>query len=220
LSRRGLECRRVTVRELRSAVWRHAISQDGEARSSVDCIAPAGAYSLINRAGNLTLPGGPGWGAKDDDYARAEFRALLVSWLKSLGSRVIDQPGGNSLAGADGDEWYERRVAVECGFVLHPAYAVTRVKYAPRLCEAARAESVVAAGEIAEPLVVGDSIFNCPREARELCLELARRLGLDTLRIVITRSSAEWRFLGCERLPELGGEALEALADLAAARAA
>lgn len=208
--------RALTLGDLRAARWRHQVSAQGEAQSFVSCIDPPGAYALVSRIGNLTVPGAKAWGEQDDEYARNEFRALVIAWLTGLGQRVIDGPGGNSLAGADGGEWRERRIALECGFALEPVYAVSRAKHAPE--SAARAE-MDKPGERTEALVVGDALFGCPDGTEESCLRLARRLGLDTLEVRLSRDGGRWRFAGCERLPELGGAAIAALADLAQARA-
>ena len=208
--------RALTLGDLRAARWRHQVSARGEAQSFVSCIDPPGAYVLVSRIGNLTIPGAKGWGEQDDEYARNEFRALVISWLNGLGQRVIDGPGGNSLAGADGGEWRERRIALECGFALEPVYAVSRAKHAPWSGASAKGDEP---GERAEALVVGDALFGCPDGAGDSCLRLARRLGLDTLKVRLSRGGGCWRFAGCERLPELGGGALAALADLAEARA-
>jgi hypothetical protein len=40
--------------------------------------------------------------AKDQDYAAAEFQALVTSWLASLGTRVVNPVGPALLAGAYG----------------------------------------------------------------------------------------------------------------------
>lgn len=72
-----------------------------------------------------------------------------------------------------------------------------------------------------QPLIVGEEIFGAPPKAREACLRLAGRLGVDTLRIALAPGEGGWRFVACERLPELSdGPALRALVGLMQARSA
>jgi len=153
---------------------------------------------------------------------RAEFLALLISWLRGLGPRVIDPPGGNSLLGQSVGQWSERRLAQDCGLQPHPVFAVSRVKRAPwRGDSPSGLSGMRPVDDLACPLIVGSEVFGTPPEVRNACLRLAGKLGVDTLRIALAPGEEGWRFVECDRLPELTeGPALRALADLAEARSA
>lgn len=217
---RGWRAQLVTLGELRRAEWSQRIDESGASQSVVSCVQPTGVWSIVNRLGNLAVPGTPGWKPQDDEYGRAEFLALLISWLRSLGSRVIDPPGGNSLLGQSVGEWSERRLAEECGFQSHPVFAASRVKRAPWRGEPPLGLSGTRpVGGIACPLIVGTKVFGAPEEFRRPCLSLAGRLGVDTLRVALASGQGGWRYVECERLPELcESMALRALGDLAQAR--
>lgn len=207
--------------ELRAARWVHEIREDGSSSSSVSCVEPEGDWCIVNRLGNLALPGTRGWNARDEEYGKAEFLALLISWLQSLGPRVIDPPGGNDLLGEGAGEWNERRLAREAGLPPLAAFAVTRPRHVPwHGCAGASLAGIEAWSEWARPLVVGTRVLGAPPGLAGACLGLARKLGLDTLALELAAGEAGWGFVACERLPEIAeGEALEALVDLAEARA-
>lgn len=204
---------------MRDCGWRHSVDENGGTSTFASCVGEAPSC-IVNRLGHLTIPGTPGWDERDDDYARAEFRALLISWLSSLGRKVIDRPGGNSLAGADGGEWHDRRAALACGLPLHPFFWASRSKYAPWPGSSPFAtEGARPVEEAAEALVVGTRVFGSPKGFEEACLRLAGELGCDTLAILFAKASGGWSILGCERAPVVAeGEGLDALFDLALAR--
>lgn len=168
------------------------------------------------------MPGTRGWNDRDDEYGRAEFLALLISWLRSLGSRVIDPPGGNSLLGQSVGEWSERRIAQDCGLVPFPVFTVSRARRAPwRGDSPSGLSGMRPASELAWPMVIGSQVFEAPPESRAACLRLADKLGADTLKIALASGETGWSFVECERLPELeNGPRLRALADLVEARSA
>ena len=219
---RGWQPQLVTFGELRRSGWSQCISEVGASQSVVSCVQPLGAWCVVNRLGNLAVPGTAGWNGRDDEYGRAEFLALLISWLRGLGPRVIDPPGGNSLLGQSVGQWSERRLAQDCGLQPHPVFAVSRVKRAPwRGDSPSGLSGMRPVDDLACPLIVGSEVFGTPPEVRNACLRLAGKLGVDTLRIALAPGEEGWRFVECDRLPELTeGPALRALADLAEARSA
>jgi hypothetical protein len=56
--------------------------------------------AVLNRLLWISADGFRGADPRDRRYATAEFYALALSWLHSLGARVLNRPAGTGLAGA------------------------------------------------------------------------------------------------------------------------
>jgi hypothetical protein len=101
---RGPRVVRVSPGELARAGWSHRVGRDGRAETRI--VLPGGRVldgvsvaAVLNRLPWLP-PGrlGPGASAKDRDYAASELRALVASWLLSLGGRVLGSAGPHGTA--------------------------------------------------------------------------------------------------------------------------
>ena len=181
-ARRGGQSETIGLSELRDATWHHVLARDGSVVNSTNCHAAGTTDVVLNRLGGMTVPAPFGWTAADAEYARAEFLALLVSWLTSLGSKAIDPPFGSNLAGASPGAWAELRVAAACGLRLFEGGGATAARSA---------------------LVVGKEVLGAPECVTSMCLAVARGLRVDTLRIQLVFTRGGWTFAGCERLPPL-----------------
>jgi len=88
--------------------WFHTVSSAGTCDTRID--VPDGRTAddrnlrwVLNRmVSPPVVPAFRAASAKDQDYAAAEFQALMTSWLASLGTRVINPAGPSLLAGAYG----------------------------------------------------------------------------------------------------------------------
>ncbi|MDQ6836819.1 MAG: hypothetical protein M3137_00385, partial [Actinomycetota bacterium] len=103
--------------DLGGARWVHRVSPSGRATTDVALpdgrrFSDADIAAVLVRSENTALPRFARSPPADRDYASAEFRALLVSWLHSLGSRVVNRVDGVGLAGPS---WSPQRWLVEAG---------------------------------------------------------------------------------------------------------
>ena len=73
----------------------------GDSRTTRSVLCRSGSFPMVRFAGSAPA---------DRDYATAEFQALVVSWLRSLGDRVVNDVDGVS---AIGPSWTGRRALVE-----------------------------------------------------------------------------------------------------------
>jgi hypothetical protein len=94
-----------TGADLAAARWSHHVDTDG--RASTRIVLPGGGVMDSDCLGAVlarcpVLPSPPGlWGAPEPErtYASAELTALVVSWLASLGGRVVNAVDGGNPCG-------------------------------------------------------------------------------------------------------------------------
>ncbi|HEY6126329.1 MAG TPA: hypothetical protein VIV63_16875, partial [Steroidobacteraceae bacterium] len=242
LRRRGdFEVERASMDDLARASWRHELNPRGRvttahrfgARASADLdvvfnrLVPA--TSHFNR-----------WNVTDRQYAHSELLAFVLSWLESLGDRVVNRPVCGNLVGPMDKPWLWLARAHKAGLLLHPSGATTSTRRFPAPRESVeRVELLPASGAthinrpvgfaarpeaLVEVLVVGDRIVrgHPAQAAHEACRRLARLAGTDVLsvRLSLLPNDAEWHFVDANAVPALeDDESLDALATLLALRA-
>ena len=102
--RRGGEAVAVrALEELLFARWRHEVSEEGvvtQVRLHDGALLPDGAgVAVFWRARAVFHPGFLGAAPVDREYASMESFALLLSWLASFGSHVLNRPSPADLVG-------------------------------------------------------------------------------------------------------------------------
>jgi hypothetical protein len=105
----------VSPAELSLAAWTHRLDRDGTTTTTVTLpsgwrIADHELAAVLARTEATPVPRFGRSSPADRDYAAAEVRALLVSWLRSLGARAVNPVGGVSLTGPS---WTPRRWLVQ-----------------------------------------------------------------------------------------------------------
>lgn len=111
---------RVTVvspASLSGAEWTHTVDRGGTAVTQISLpagrrIDSADLAGVLVRSEALPVPRFANSTASDRNYAAAEVRALVVSWLRSLGPRVVNGVDG---MGISGPSWSPQRWLVEAG---------------------------------------------------------------------------------------------------------
>ncbi|ORA24393.1 hypothetical protein [Mycobacterium aquaticum] len=111
---------RVTVASpasLSGAAWTHTVDRGGAATTKI--ALPGGrridsteVAAVLVRSEAVPVPRFAKSTTADRNYAAGEFRALMVSWLRSLGPRVINGVDGMGLSGPS---WSPQRWLVEAG---------------------------------------------------------------------------------------------------------
>jgi hypothetical protein len=83
--------------------WEHRVNSSGTSSRLVlrdgTVLDSTGVDAVVNRLCWLGAETFTGASARDRGYASAEFYALGLSWLESLGGRVLNRPAGTGLAG-------------------------------------------------------------------------------------------------------------------------
>ena len=84
--------------------WEHRVGAAGASSRLVlgdgTVLDPTTVDGVVNRLCWLGADGFAGASARDREYATGELNALGLSWLTSLGGRVVNRPAGNGLAGS------------------------------------------------------------------------------------------------------------------------
>ena len=84
--------------------WEHRVGVAGASSRLVlgdgTVLDPTTVDGVVNRLCWLGAEGFAGASARDREYATGELNALGLSWLESLGGRVVNRPAGNGLAGS------------------------------------------------------------------------------------------------------------------------
>lgn len=244
--RGGWQVHRHDLGSLTAARWEQRLTADGRVTTRIDVggVDIAGCDVVFNRIAPQLALALPGWSAVDRSYGQAEWLALLISWLASLGRRVIGAPAGSNLAGPPDRAWLWMAAAAAAGLPPHPGGATTSTRQfpPPRLAEE-RPELMPAWGEttmlpdpplghaapavaVCELTLVGDAVFGDidPGTAvRTACLALATDSNAPVLALRLAQAAGDprWRFVAANATPVIdNGAPLAALVDLMIARAA
>lgn len=244
--RGGCQVHRHDLAALAGARWEQRLLADGTLTTRVD-IGPVDIGScdvVFNRIGSLVALALPGWSSADRSYGQAEWLALLISWLASLGGRVIGAPSGSNLAGPPDRLWMWMAAAANVGLSPHFAGATSSVRQFPpsRFAEerpelmpvmAETAKSLdrplghsAPAAALCDVIVVGDEVFgdiDPGPAARAACVALAaaRNSPVLALRLGQLAGDPGWRFVAANAMPVIDrGAPLAALIDLMIVRAA
>jgi hypothetical protein len=109
---------RVTVvspAALSHAGWTHTVDGAGTAATTVELdggrrLSDRDVAAVLVRSETTPVPRFAGSAPVDRDYAAAEIRALVISWLRSLGPRVVNGVDGMGLSGPS---WTPQRWLIE-----------------------------------------------------------------------------------------------------------
>jgi hypothetical protein len=115
------------------AGWRHSMSAEGHVQTCLalgERIVDADSLGAVwFRAASLPAPRFRDSAAADRDYAQAELHALVVSWLQSLGGRIVNAVDGNGLCGPS---WAPTRWLTEArraGLPIAPQVMATSARF-------------------------------------------------------------------------------------------
>ncbi len=139
----------------------------------------------------------------DRDYATAELHACTLSWLASLGARMLNAPHPAALGGDPRGPLEWAVLALRAGL--------------PALLPGRGGDP--AARPRQHTLVIGDAVIGPPAAHRlaDGLFTLRRRSGLDVLGLDLAEHRGRWSVAAVTALPDLrrgGRRALEALATL------
>ena len=177
--------------------------------------------------------------AEDRAYARAEFHALLLSWLASIDGRMVGRPAPPGLAGPQVGAWQWLQAATAAGFVPYPARATSSARLAPPGAgdqpwaallphafhpaldmlgiDRPRAYAPAAVDGLRLTLIGGQAVEAVDPALAACGARLAKAMGTDILQLELARSAADdrWRFVGAEPMPVvLDPPAIDALVAL------
>ena len=178
--------RLVSTAELSLAGWSHRIDPAGRTsttlrlRDGTSFDSPPD-VSVAYLASTTPVPRFLRAAAGDRDYAAAEFRALMVSWLHSLGDRVVNAPSGTE---PNGPAWSPGRWLIEAAGVglpvAHARYATSARllpdRHGPPGAQRFPVLPHTTAGHTV--LLAGDHVAgSLADEFRPACAELSKRSG-------------------------------------------
>ncbi|MBS0276692.1 MAG: hypothetical protein JSR81_03655 [Proteobacteria bacterium] len=191
--------------------WKHSLGDGGAVDTSFRLpdgrvATEADIEGVLNRLSapphEITAHAAP----NDRDYAQQELAAFYLSWLHSLGGRVINPPTAQGLGG----RW---RHASEWALLAHRAGLRTPVyRQSHRDRDDLGYASLAPAGaDVLRILVAGGEAFGpaLPLAVRESCVELGALAETPLLGVDVYREPAGWRFANATPLPDLtiGGSA-------------
>lgn len=244
--RGGWQVHRHDLAALARARWEQRLTAAGAVTTRVEISGTdvGACETVFNRIEPSLALALPRWSAVDRGYGQAEWLALLISWLASMGQRVVGAPDGSNLSGPLDRAWQWLAAAAAAGLPPHPGGATTSARQFPPPRDAVeRAELMPAWGGMAmqrdgpvghaapahavcELTIVGDAVFGAidPGAAvRDACVALAvaRNAPVLALRLAQIAGDPRWRFVAANATPVIdGGAPLAALVDLMIARAA
>lgn len=223
-----------TLEELGAAQWTHRLGVTGTATNirfpdgtTMAQFAPTLVFNRLEFTPTLLFTG---MAEADRNYARAEFYALLLSWLASLGERVLNRPSPYALCGPGLRSWRWLAVAANAGLSPYPGAATTsRRRAPPPRGEVPRTELLPIADDgsaqlgfsgpfahaprpqaVSALLVMGDRVIgagaqSCGPAVAQGCLRLARAVGAELLGVHVAQPEGDdcWRFLDAEARPEV-----------------
>lgn len=196
----------VSPTALSRSKWLHTISPGGVCHTTIGLpdgrtLDDRDIRSALNRITSPPfVPAFTTASVKDRDYAAAEFQALLISWLASLGSRVISPAGPGLLTGAYGPSLSWIGYAVAAGLNVHvPTMATPDL--VPYNATQTRPQDRSADSYV---LVAGRRVLGplAPRFGLQ-CLDIARRLGLALASFKFVKSDHELKLACVDCMPPL-----------------
>lgn len=228
-----------TLEDLAAARWVHRLGARGvrtdlrfEDGTTLSDFAPTFVFNRLEFVPTLLFTR---MAAGDREYARTEFYALLLSWLASLGERIVNRPAPSGLSGPALRPWQWMARAAQVGLLPYPGTATTSTRRAPAPRGAVpRSELLPMADDPAlallglnrpvahtpQPnavlplLVLQDRVFGgaadiCGAEIAERCVRLARGLGVELLAVQLAQVEGDehWRFLAANARPEAADDA-------------
>ena len=224
-----------TPEELLLAVWDHRLSSEGvSARITLHDgvrLPDFGQAVVLNRLVTvepLQFAGAP---AADQDYARMESFALVVSWLHGFGPRAVNPPTPSSLCGGFYRPLVWQALAARAGFATLELSAASSTRCFPPLPDRVTRDDVDALRDPHAHLsintfqwrsrppperrraafVLGDRVLgDIPQVTAQACVRLARLAGVSLLKVELDDQGA---FVGADACPALpAGEPVAALA--------
>jgi hypothetical protein len=162
----------------------------------------------------------------DRDYAAAELRALVLAWLHSLGSRVLNAIDGDGLGGPSWTVTRWLREGARSGLPTWPVIMATSARNVPGWrgspYDARRSVHLQPAAGTTTVLVVGRRGYTeLPDPLRQGALELARRSCCRVLEVAFGWHEDRWLMVSADPVPALRTQAhLDAVAALMAGVAA
>lgn len=244
LQRQGtfaVEC--ASIDQLAAARWQHALAAHGTVTTVLDLgggTSDAAPDVVFNRLHTATTQHFDRWNVTDRQYGQTELLALLLSWLTSLGDRVVNKPVGGSLVGPLDKPWLWLARAKAVGLPLLSAGATTSTRRFPPPRDALERHELLPAtaplglnrttgyskpaAALIDLLVVGDRIIggDAASSAHQGCLRLARLAGTAVLAVRLSRlfEDSTWQFVAANPAPVIDrGEPLAALVALLTQRA-
>lgn len=220
-----------TPDELVLAHWEHRVSRTG-AENAIRLhdgalLADSKRVVIFNRLAGVKVPMFAGASLVNQDYARMEMFALLLSWLANPKYRVVNRPSPSSLAGPAYRPLVWQNLALRAGLCGLDLAATTSTRRFPAAKGAVPRPDV---GWVSDPyghlhanrfswysepvpdrrasvLVIGERVIgDVPEPVADSCRRLANLAQLDLLRIDFARPSdspANFVFIGAEPSPAL-----------------
>lgn len=191
----------VTVLEpawLAAARWAHAL--DGSGRPSTTIGLPDGRWvrdrevgAVLCRTAAFPQPRFDRSPAADRDYAAVELTALVVSWLRGLGDRVVNGVDGVSPVGPSWTPWRALDEARRAGLPVATPVVATSGRLVPGFRGSpydARRPLETAPGEIVDRVVVvGSRAYGGPAGVGPACVRLAERARCRLLEVGFCRGA-------------------------------
>jgi hypothetical protein len=240
LRQRGeFEVERASMDDLARARWLHKLTPRGSITTLLGTHAAANPDVVFNRLVPMTSHFDH-WNLPDRQYAYSELLAFMLSWLESMGDRVVNRPVCGSLVGPMDKPWLWLARAHQAGLPLHPSGATTSTRRFPAPTESVERVELMpspaatqinrALGFVARPhalvdvLVVGDRIVRGheAEPAHAACRRLAQLVRTDVLsvRLSLLPNDDAWHFVDATASPVLEDyESVDAVVTLLANRA-
>jgi hypothetical protein len=182
----------LTCQDLSTAGWRHSVATDCEAPATAvvggRVIEARQLDAVLTLLPVVTEAELPHIAPADQTYVAGEMNAFLLSWLSSLGCRVVNRPTARSLAGPGWRPEHWVRIAALLGA------PVRQVEVGGPTVDAAVVATVV--GE----RCVGDVHHALAAHA----LALARVAGVDLLDVQFSGPESNAELIGANPWPDLG----------------
>ena len=217
---------RVDLQTLIRARWQHRVDQQGRSSTTIEQVNGTlpefdVVFHRIQEMHSITFPG---WTATDVAYGRTEWLALVLSWLRGMGQRVINAPTFGKLNGHDDNPWKWIALAIAAGFPVLSMGASTNTRVFPLPQHALEFPALNpwpsgiplingrTAGYATTPFVtdfvrvVGDQVLgNVGDLTHERCARLAAVAQLDIVGVQLARErgDSDWRFAGAWAAPAL-----------------
>jgi hypothetical protein len=211
------------------AIWRHVLSADGTwfqlTLSNGVKLKDEDVSAVYNRLRYTFVPRFASAKPADREYAVMETFALLLSWLESLGPRVVNRASSQGLGGNTVDPTIWQAMAARAGLpIMASRFTTNRRRFRSTLSEESAffgqmlpAQPGLPVGPrpgwVHEPLrgtwqavtLIGGKVFGyLPHALHAGARDLARIAGYDVLGLQFVRGSGEqWRFVGADPLVEL-----------------